>query len=219
MVDTSFDREQFFERELTTAEIEHRKSLTLDLLSERDDLITAVDERRREIRALNASRRKLEARTAQVRREIRSGKVLEPRQTEFSLPPPEEVTKATAYDRYDELYPIAETTDALHVQVFEALNDDQLGAEWVAQEVPWEPGSEEFIAVANWARLERAHLDSKERGLNGDPPIAGLTIPAREQMPLALRQFLEIEQLPKAKRKAKATSKPKGKRRGKASGA
>ena len=91
------------------SKIEQRKSLTLDLLSERDDLITAVDEKRREIRALNKSRRNLESRTAQIRREIRSGKVLEPRQTSLSLPPAD----AARPNRFEELYPLPTTEEQL----------------------------------------------------------------------------------------------------------
>lgn len=91
MTDTSFDAADFYERDLSSSEVEQRKNLTLDLMSERDDLLSAVDEKRLEIRRLNAQRKKLDSRTAQLRREIRSRKVLEPRQTELVIPPAEVV--------------------------------------------------------------------------------------------------------------------------------
>lgn len=89
MTDTSFDPGEFYERELSPHEVEQRKNLTLDLMGERDDLLSAIDEKRLEIRRLNAQRKKLDSRTAQLRREIRSRKVLEPRQTELVMPPAE----------------------------------------------------------------------------------------------------------------------------------
>jgi len=191
VTDTSFDREQFFERDLSSLEIEQRKSLTLDLLSERDDLITAVDEKRREIRALNKSRRNLESRTAQIRREIRSGKVLEPRQVSLDLPPADG-TRST-YDRFEELYPLATTVEELGDVLADVLTD----AQWTAQldpeetpRIPWSPRTGIFDAVATWARIESAHRDSELRAREGKPSITELTVPARTPMPEALQQLL-----------------------------
>lgn len=208
MTDTSFDREQFFERELSPLEVEQRKSLTLDLLSERDDLITAVDEKRREIRALNKSRRNLESRTAQIRREIRSGKVLEPRQVSLDLPPAD---GTRTYGRFEELYPLATTV----VQLSEVLADVLTDAEWTAlldpeetPRIPWSPRTGIFDAVATWARIESAHRDSELRARDGKPSITELTIPARTPMPEALQQLLSgALQKKKSKKKRKAARK------------
>jgi hypothetical protein len=209
VTDTSFDREQFFERELSPLEVEQRKILTLDLLTERDDLITAVDEKRREIRALNKSRRNLESRTAQIRREIRSGKVLEPRQVSLDLPPADGTRNIC--DRFEELYPLATTVFELSDVLAEVLTDAQWTALLDPEEtprIPWGSGTGIFDAVATWARIESAHRDSELRARDGRAAIADLTIPARTPMPEALQQLLSGPQKKKpSKKKRKAARK------------
>jgi len=72
--------QQFYERELTRLEIQQRKDLALDMMVERDDLVSAVDEKKREIKEIHVDLARLDARIAQLRREARIGKVFEPRQ-------------------------------------------------------------------------------------------------------------------------------------------
>jgi len=73
----------------------------------------------------------------------------------------------------------------------------------------WHPASGIFNAVANWARIEKAHLDAGKR-----EPVAGLTIPRREPMPEKLAELLGVK--PKQKKGARPLTSPK---RRKAAGA
>lgn len=75
------EQNPFIERQLTPLEIKERTAIALDLMEERDDIVSSIDEKRREIKELNVDKDRLDARIAQLRREVRNGKVLEPRQT------------------------------------------------------------------------------------------------------------------------------------------
>lgn len=70
----------YIERQLTSGEIKSRTDTLLELLCERDDVLSAIDEKKREIKEIGVDKDRLEARIGQLRHEIRSGKVYEPRQ-------------------------------------------------------------------------------------------------------------------------------------------
>lgn len=159
----------FYERDLSALEIEQRKSLTLELLGERDDNLVAVEEKRREIRALNAARKKLDVRTAGLRREIRSGKVFESRQTELPLDP----------DPVASGYPLARTGTELRDQLFVVLSGERIpGPKQLAR---WRP--EYFEEVARWAQNE---LDAREHPERATPapmpqPLTDLRLELRQR--------------------------------------
>src|SRR6187549_2062313 len=67
----------YIERDLTPSEIAERDKLRDELDEERDGLLVAVEDRRKEIRGFNAKRKRLEAQLRDVRRELRTGKVFE----------------------------------------------------------------------------------------------------------------------------------------------
>lgn len=60
----------------------------------------------------------------------------------------------------------------------------------------WDPKGEVFFGVARWAQVERAHWAHANR-----EPTPGMTLPERQQMPLALAQALAAPVKTKAKRK------------------
>jgi len=60
----------------------------------------------------------------------------------------------------------------------------------------WDPKGETFFAVARWAQIENAHRSHANR-----EPTPGMTLPDRQQMPLALAQALTVPVKTKAKRK------------------
>lgn len=170
MTDTSFDPGEFYERELSPHEVEQRKNLTLDLMGERDDLLSAVDEKRLEIRRLNAQRKKLDSRTAQLRREIRSRKVLEPRQTEMVMPPGE-------VDSLETPYRLAQDTASLRVDLSIALQGVCVPS--VEQLSKWPPGSPTFDLFAHWARREIAHMNA-----NASPSTDPALLSASPRLPM-----------------------------------
>ena len=77
MTTQSFDTE----RDLTPDEILERNKLRDDLDEERDALLVAVEDRRKEIRGFNVARKKVEMQLRDVQRELRTGKVFESPQT------------------------------------------------------------------------------------------------------------------------------------------
>lgn len=199
MNETSLDRGQYYERQLSATEVEQRKDLALDLMSERDDILAEIDEKRRQIRALNVSRKKLEVRVAQVRREARSGKALEPRQTELPIVAPE-IDPPGPYALFEEMYPLAPESTRLATDLRQALNDVQFRKlEAVGAPHNWHPASGIFNAVANWARIEKAHAEAGKRA-----PVAGLALPRREPMPEKLREIVEPGAPKKAARKPRS---------------
>lgn len=112
------------------------------------------------------------------------------------LPPEAEV------DQFVELYPMARTHAALRDYLFEVLTPGQYGRLPDGTVEAWHPATGIFDAVAHWARIEKAHQDAAERARQGEPAIAGLTIPARMPMPEALQEALGRN--PKKKRSRKA---------------
>lgn len=182
--------EQFYERDLAPVEIHTRTELALLLMGEQDDLLSAIAEKRREIRALNVSRKKLESRVGQLRREIRSGKALESRQLELEVSPPP--------DPFAARYPMARDALRLHADLSVALQGVQVpSAERLGQ---WHPDTGIFQAIAHWARLELAHMNAKEH-----PEIE---IPGRMPMPEKLAELRRGLGRPKPKARKPSRRRP-----------
>lgn len=190
---------QYYERVLTPLEIKQRTDQTLDLMRELDDLRTDVDDRRREIRNLTASRKKLEARISQYRREIHSGRVLEPRQLEIALEQP--TPGEPQSDKFDELYPLARTHAALRDYLQDALSDKQYSKLTEGTVENWHLDSGIFHGVASWARLEKAHRD-----VRGREPIGGLHLPRKQPMPAMLKELLGGKAAPKKRGRKPGTA-------------
>jgi hypothetical protein len=78
----------YFERALTPLEIDERTKLHLALATQRDANLEEIADKRKEIRALNVSRKKLDLQQAQIRRELNRGAVLEERQVSLAYDEP-----------------------------------------------------------------------------------------------------------------------------------
>jgi hypothetical protein len=157
MTTQSFDTE----RELTAEEIRERGELRDQLDEERDGLLVAVEDRRREIRGFNVKRKQLEAQLRDVRRELRTGKVFESPQTalpfeqpaaqarhgEGELLDPVELRHLITCVRPPELWPTVTEIEGWHEQV--------------------------RADVQKWCRDEHTRAD----------PIAGVPLPPASAMP------------------------------------
>jgi len=116
-----------------------------------------------------------------------------------AIDPPIFERRPTPYDKFFEMYPLARTTTDLCLLLALVLPTSQYpGNDAIAA---WPPDSGIFSAVATWARIEKAHTDSVERGIAG--AIPGLTLPARQPMPEKLRELLGVTKPTKAKRGAR----------------
>lgn len=187
---TDDNDQSLYERDLTPAEIEDRKALNLDLQSERDQNLTDIAQFRSQIRKLNAANKKLEQQSAQVRHEIRSGKVLESRQVELAfgvapLPDP--------FEAYRTRYPLARDHERLHSQLSVILQGVLVPN--IEKLERWSTASGIFHACASWASLELAYMNAKEH-----PDLA---LPPRGVMPVKLSELrAELGRAAEAARKA-----------------
>lgn len=183
------DRNLYFERDLSPMEIDERTKLVLKLAGDRDANLAEVAGKRGEIRALNIGRKKLDLHEAQLRREIRSGKVLEPRQTELAL----ELAPVAA-DRFALEYPRATDAERLHAQLAVVLQG-VLVPSIVKLECL---GLDVFDRVADWTRLELAYMNRRSH--------PDLELPPRMMMPPQLddlRVALERGSRPTRKKAAR----------------
>jgi hypothetical protein len=152
------------ERDLTPEEIRERDKLRDDLDEERDGLITAVEDRRKEIRGFNVKRKKIEVQLRDVRRELRTGKVFESPQTvmPFEDPP------ATARHGEGELLDPVELRHLISCvrppELWPTLKDVKSWHEDVRAD------------VQRWCRVEHARAT----------PIAGLPLPDSFAIPNVL---------------------------------
>lgn len=195
----SYDRNEYIERDLTPLEIDERTKLHLRLATERDENLAEVAGKRGEIRALNVARKKLDLREAQIRREIRSGKVLEPipsPQIEFDLPDPLAALAAE--------YPKARDAEQLHTQLAVVLQGVLVPS--IEKLEKWPPASGIFDAVAHWARVELAYMNRKSH--------PGLELPPRALMPVKLDEMrLLLERAGRKTGKKKAPRRAAGGKR------
>lgn len=153
-----------YERDLTAAEIAERTELRDQLDDERDDLLSSVESRRREIRSFTLARKKIEARLLDVRRELRSGKVIESRQTSLPFP---------AGEAFGERYPMAQNAERLQIDLGVVLQGVLVPS--VLELMHWHPSSIAFQEAAHWTRTELAHMNAKEH--------PELELPPRMPMP------------------------------------
>jgi hypothetical protein len=184
----SFDTE----RDLTPDEIIARSKLRDELDEERDGLITAVEDRRREIRGFVAKRKKIEAQLRDVRRELRTGKVFDSPQVPLVFP---DVLPTLARHGEGELLDPAELLHLITCvrprEFWPSLTDVESWHEQVRAD------------VQKWCRTEHTRA----------APIAGSPLPDSFDMPNVLQNIrFRVEE--KAARKRKAASKRKaGKRK------
>jgi hypothetical protein len=165
------DNQGMIERELTPSEIEERNKLNLDLQGKRDDNLAEINEKRRQIRMLNVSNKRLELRSAEIRREIRTGKVFESRQGVLAL----ELAPAEPVDRnsFAGRYPLAR--DAVQLQGQLAVVLQGVLTPSIAKLERWQPSTAGFQELAHWARVELAYMNLTEH--------PALQIPSRMPMP------------------------------------
>jgi len=166
------DDNGMYSRPLEPEEIEERKTLNLALQGERDDNLAEVDEKRRQIRALNVARKKLELQSAEIRREIRLGRVLESRQVSLDLvlDAPAPVPPAARHGEG----PLLDAVELRHL--ITCVRPREL---WptLAEVESWH---EQVRAdVQKWCRVEYGRT----------APIAGLPLPATLQMPNVLENI------------------------------
>lgn len=159
------------ERELTLDEMRERGARRDELDEERDALIGAVEDRRREIRGFNAKRKKIEVQLRDVRRELRTGKVFESPQTTLPI-------DLSVPDPFEARYPIATDAERLHIQLRVVLQGVLVPS--IERLEKWPPSSGIFHAIAHWARTELAYMNEKSE--------PDLRRPAREPMPEKLAE-------------------------------
>jgi len=192
----SYDRSEYVERELTPLEIEERKTLHMKLGSERDENLAEIADKRSEIRALNVARKKLDLRSAQIRREVQSGKVLEPipsRQVELAL-------DLALPNPFDVEYPKARDAEGLHAALAVVLQGVLVPS--IVKLETWDPTAAIFDAVAQWARVELAHMNKRSH--------PHLELPPRVLMPIELDDLrVALERSGSKARKKKAARRPR----------
>jgi hypothetical protein len=154
------------ERELTLAEIAERTALREKLDDERDDLIAAIESRRRETRGFNAAKKKLESRLRDVRRELRTGRVFESPQGTLPM-------AIAPTDPFESKYPAARDHETLHGQLAVVLQGVLVPSIERLEKWPIDTGI--FHGVAHWARTELAYMNAKEH--------PELVLPPRFPMP------------------------------------
>lgn len=126
--------------------------------------------------------------------------------------PAPEIDPPGPYARFEEMYPLAENMADLLMALGEVLPMETLQPLTTSTRVNlWHPASGIFNAVANWARIEKAHADAYAEAQRGEPAKGGLTIPRREPMPEKLAELLGVKA--KEKRGALPLTSPKRKRK------
>ncbi len=100
--------------------------------------------------------------------------------------------EAKWYDTFFERYPAVTNAAALHAELLPAL--ELQGIDAPPELLPWlrkqHPRSGIFDGIAHWSRVERAHRESWAAAQQGDRTGAGLTLPARQPMPVKLAEML-----------------------------
>lgn len=188
---------QDFERDLTPSEIEERTALHLQLAKQHAENTAAVDVRRKEIRTLNAERKKLDVRSAQVLREITTRKVLETRQASLGL-------DVSVPDPFRVRYPMAADHERLHASLAVVLQDHGGGLVPSLEKLErWHPSTPEFQMIAHWARTELAYMNRKEHKDLELPPRLPLPEPLAQ-----LRMFLARKSAPRKKRAQPMKARP-----------
>lgn len=183
--------EPLIERTLTPIEIRQRQVDHLGVLAEIDNYRDEMAEHRRCVKESAAEIERLEQRERQLRRELRSGTVLEARQrtleyadTQRERPEPDEGDSCDppAPSKFDQLYPVARNRVDLEQDLL-AMGYALDTAMAVALR-KLHPDSGKFEAIAHWARIGRARNEPTEA------PVAGLYIPVSPPIPEAWNEIV-----------------------------
>lgn len=193
--------DKVYERTLSAAEVSQRKDDCFDLLTERDGVLSAIDERKREIKTLDLEAKSLDARISVLRHEVRSGKTLVTRQQELPLDhvtlgdvmgnpveDPRDFERADTLVQRPQRWDDGKQLDAVELRHLITCVRPREAWPMVAEVEAWH--ADVRADVQRWARIEHAHAH----------PIAGMPLPAREQMHDVLAH---IEAKPKRKARAK----------------
>lgn len=100
------EQTQYWERKLTPLELDERKNILIELLSDHETLTGEIDDAKRTISARNTKKKSLEFQIGTTRREIQRGYVYEKRQVEITFVSPEKPVEPG--DLADELGNIVE---------------------------------------------------------------------------------------------------------------
>lgn len=158
-----------YERDLTPAELEERAALRDKLDDERDALLVSIEDRRREVRGFVARCKKIASQVRDIRREIRSGKVIESPQISLAL-------DLATPDPFAARYPMARDHARLHSELAVVLQGVLVPS--IEKLEKWHVASGVFDAMAHWARTELAHMNRKEH--------PDLQLPQQFPMPVKL---------------------------------
>jgi hypothetical protein len=173
--------DKVYERTLSAAEVSQRKDDCFDLLTERDGVLSAIDERKREIKTLDLESKSLDARISVLRHEVRSGKTLVTRQQELPL------DRVTLGDVMGD--PVEDPRDYCSDIVYEPAEPEALSPFDLRQLV---------VAVLPAIALKVTEVESWHADVRADVqrwaqvehklahPIAGMPLPQREQLPNVL---------------------------------
>jgi hypothetical protein len=142
-----------YERDLTESEIEERRALHLQLAQRIAENVGSVDSKRKEIRMLNQARKKLDIRSSDLLRELRTGKVFEGAQTSLAI-------DLSVPDPFAARYPMARDHEHLHAEISVVLQGVLVPS--IEKLERWHASSPEFHAIANWSRTELAYMNEKE---------------------------------------------------------
>lgn len=195
------DTADTYERDLTPREIDERTKLRDSLDDERDALLTSIEDRRREIRGFNASRKKLESRIRDLRRELRSGKVIESRQTDLAFP--SEPAMPSDWDQLSKRFPVARDAEHLHTDLAIVLQGVLVPS--IEKLEQWHPDTGIFQGIAHWAQLELAYVNRTELA-KFNPEFQ---LPPRRPMPQKLAELrAELKRIEEARSNKRAPRKP-----------
>lgn len=165
-------------RALTPAEIEERTAQHLDLEHERDLHLADVAQFRSQIRKLNVKIKRLDKEGAQLRLEIRTGKVLEDKQAKLAFGV--EPSPITPLDR---LFPLPSDHQQLQASLAVVLQGVLVPS--IEKLEQWGTTTGVFNALANWVRIELAYLNAKEIAKQHPE----LELPPRGVMPIKLAEL------------------------------
>lgn len=182
-----------YERRLSPAEIEERKNEALRTMRDIDANLADVATRRREIRTLNADRKKLELKSTQLRREADSGVVVETAQAELAI-------DTSVADPFNARYPMARDHQRLQGELAVVLQGVLVPS--VEKLEQWHPNSGVFDAIAHWARVEIAYMNRRNH--------PDLPLPPRAPMPEKLAELRMYLGKQGAKRPRAAKVRPAG---------
>ena len=79
------EQTQYWERKLTPLELEERKNILVELLTDHETVTGEIDDYKRSISARNTQKKRLEFQIGTTRREIQRGYVYEKRQVEIEF--------------------------------------------------------------------------------------------------------------------------------------